>query len=98
MGAEFLDYRFIVFSTRDGKAIPRSIEDPSERKVLIVLSDESGTVPTEFLPHYYAVFKCYMPSDFPGTNLFPFNLGYVRGVDAPAVRPIDERQVTASFS
>jgi hypothetical protein len=98
MRRAFLDHTFFILSTRDGRVRPESISHPSQRKVLIVISDESGSIPTDLGPHYLAIFKGYLPRELPGTNIYPFNIGYVRDVPALPVIPVDERTIDVFFS
>jgi hypothetical protein len=98
MGHAFADQKFYVLSTRDGTARPRSAADPSPRKILIVISDESGSIPAVLSSHYTAIFKAYLPHELPGTNIFPFNVGYVGSVPAYPVKPLNNRPTTVFFS
>lgn len=98
MGDAFGEHTFFILSSHDPDVRPASIGDPAQRKVLIFVSDESASVPDVLAPHYKAVFKSYLPRELPGTNIFPFSLGYVRGVPAPPPEPILERSISVFFS
>ena len=98
MGDSFATYTFFILSGRTGDVWPQSASDPSPRKVLIFISDESSSIPTALQPHYVAIFKGYLPRELPGSNVFPFNIGYVRDVPTYPLKPIEERAIDVFFS
>jgi hypothetical protein len=98
MGEAFFRYTFFVLSSQNGSVIPDSSSDPSPRKVLIFISDESSSLPAHLASHYLAIFKAYLPRELPGTNIFPFNLGYVRDVPTYPFTPVEERGISVFFS
>jgi hypothetical protein len=98
MGDAFLEYAFFILSSHDGNVQPESVSDPSPRKVLIFVSDESASVPSYLQPHYLAIFKGYLPREIPGANVFPFNIGYVRDVPTYPFKRVRDRKITVFFS
>lgn len=98
MGETFEEHDFYVLSTQDPHVRPESATRAGPRKILIYISDELATVPNGLQPHYLAIFKAYLPRELPGTNTFPFNLGYVRDVPACPVTPLEQRSTNVFFS
>lgn len=98
MEEAFHAFQFFVFSARTPDACPDSLSDPSPRKVLIFITDESGSVPPSLRENYLAIFKLYLPREEPGQNVFPLNLGYLGGVRAGPVKPMHERTTSTFFS
>jgi hypothetical protein len=98
MGPTFEHFRFYVLNSQDPNAIPESAGVPDDRKVLIFLSDESSSMPTELAKRYFAVFKAYLPNEIRGGNIFPFNLGCVKDVPEVALVPLQERDIDIFFS
>jgi hypothetical protein len=98
MGEAFFDYAFFILSSHDSEVRPASLAHPAPRKVLVFITDESGSVPRDLGPHYQAVFKGYLPGEMPGTNIFPFSIGYAGDVPAFPVRPLRERGIQVFFS
>lgn len=98
MGDAYLEYAFFILSSHDPNVRPESVSDPSPRKVLIFVSDESASIPSGLQPHYLAIFKGYLPREVPGANVFPFNLGYVRDVPTYPFKPVPDRPINVFFS
>jgi hypothetical protein len=101
MGSDLPRYRFHVLSSHDPGVVPASagLPDPEGRlKVLLFLSDETGAFPAELLSRYHAIFKCYIREQPAARNLFPFNVGTVRGVPAVPPLPMEERTCDIFFS
>src|SRR5690606_16881299 len=93
MGGNFFQYEFFIFSQHGNQILPDSIDFISEnKKVLIFISDESGSDPVSYSNQYYAIFKAYI-----GTtslkNVFPLPLGYVKNVPHLPIKPINERGI-----
>ncbi len=95
----FNEYLFIILSSHNPDIIPLSINYQSkQKKILIFISDESGTVPEYLSPHYYAIFKAYMqPDKNLVDNVFNFSLGCVRSVPQLPIIPIANRQYSVFF-
>jgi len=98
MGAEFFSYTFYILSSHDPEILPQSAADASRRKILFFISDESPSVPVALQSHYLAIFKSYLPHELPGSNIFPFNIGYVRDVPEIMPKPIQSRANNVFFS
>ncbi|GGW50560.1 hypothetical protein [Arenibacter certesii] len=99
MKDEFNDYLFFILSSHDRNIIPSSAKFKTEKqKIIIVLSDESGTVPEYLSPHYYAIFKAYMqPDKILDNNIFNFSLGCVKSVPELPITPINDRDYSVFF-
>jgi len=102
MGSGFRGYRFVVWSMREGQTAPRSLPDifsaESKSTVLIIVSDEGGSVPTQLVGHYRAIFKCYLPRDHPTENIYSFPIGYAAGVPSFNLLPTHDRPINLFFS
>lgn len=101
MGPDLSRYRFHVLSSHDPQTVPAAADlpDPEGRfKVLLFLSEETGSVPTGLLHRYHAIFKCYIREQRAARNLFPFNVGTVRAVPAVFPLPMEERTYDLFFS
>jgi len=93
-------YEFVLYSSADNTALPDALASASPRKrVLIYISDEMSRVPRHLCDKFFAIFKCYLPSDrgLPD-NLFPLPLGCTAGVADRPVRAPAERSVNVFFS
>jgi hypothetical protein len=98
MGVEFEDYLFYIFSNHNSGRIPESLHlSTSKKKVLIYVSDELGTDPSEFSSNYYAIFKAYIGAGNFAVNVFPFPLGCVNGVPEFKLVPIAQRKFNLFF-
>lgn len=98
MGEGFTDYTFCLFSCDDPRVRPDTADRNGDRNVLLYLSDESASVPTELAGHYTAIFKAYLNSDRGLGNIFPLPLGCVDGVVTLPVVPVSERSLQVFFS
>jgi hypothetical protein len=101
MGREFNDYLFFVFSQINKTDIPEgAFFETSKKKILIILSDESESIPYNLSPYFFAIFKCFMQFDkFCVKNIFNFPLGCDKGAPPPAsIIPITERRYSVFFS
>jgi hypothetical protein len=98
LGRQHQQYQFFLLSSHDPDIVPQSASFDGKRKVLFFISDESGSVPWRLSSDYFAVFKCYLPREFRNTNIFPFNLGYVRGVPYHDPKPVNLRSTNVFFS
>lgn len=98
MGDAFARFEFVVLSSHDPHVMPASAAGPAGNKVLVFISDETGTPPTHLSDHYRAIFKAYLTHEPVGTNIFPFSLGTVRTVPALPVKPVDSRSIGIFFS
>ncbi|WP_114749646.1 hypothetical protein [Pleomorphovibrio marinus] len=96
---EFKDLEFYIYSSHKKHTTPASINRIStKKKILIYLSDETGELPENLAPHYFAIFKSYIGDQVPkAENIFPFPLGYVNGVPSFQVKPMVERKVNIFF-
>ncbi len=96
---DFTSLDFYVYSSHKEKRKPSSISTESSRnKVLIYLSDESGEVPEDLSAHYFAIFKSYIGDQSTcANNIFPFPLGYVKGVPQLEVKEPSERNINVFF-
>ncbi|GHV02052.1 hypothetical protein AGMMS49521_3270 [Campylobacterota bacterium] len=104
LGDSFTNYEFFVFSPtpeeRREDILTSSMYYESDRKkVLIVISDESGKTPYHLSPYYYAIFKSYLKLDkFYVNNIFNFPLGCVKDVPKLPIIPINKRKYNIFFS
>lgn len=98
MGEAFSDFTFCLFSCNDPRVRPATADRPGDRNVLLYLSDESASVPTELAGDYAAIFKAYLNSDRGLGNIFPLTLGCVDGVVTRPVVPVSERSLQLFFS
>lgn len=98
MADTFLDYKFYILSSHNMHAQPESISDPSPNKVLIFISDERSSIPRHLQTNYLAIFKGYLQCEFPRTNIFPFNLGYVNNVPVYPIKPVEDRRINVFFA
>jgi len=88
MADKFMDFDFYIYSTDTPKRRPESSNfHSSNKKILIMISDESSYLPTDYAFEYTLVFKSYFnPTKTQNTeNIYPFPLGFVKNV--PAVFP-----------
>lgn len=97
---DFNNIDLYVYSAHKIKKPPKSKSSLSERKkILIYLSDESGELPEDLAPHYFAIFKSYIGDISPKSkNIFPFPLGYVNGVPEFKMKSSEERTINVFFS
>jgi hypothetical protein len=94
----FNDFFFVVFSDYGGGRAPNTVDlKVSKRKILIVVSDEYGADPSRLSGSYFAIFKAYIGQSKLKGNIFPFPLGYVKGVPLFKVEPIARRKVSVFF-
>jgi hypothetical protein len=96
---EFSNFEFYIYSSHKEKKEPlSSLKESSKNKVLIYLSDETGEIPEDLSPHYFAIFKSYI-GDKPtlSKNIFPFPLGYVKGVPKLKIKAPSERAINVFF-
>lgn len=98
MGLAFRAFSFFILSAPGGAPDPASASHPSERKVLVSISDESGSVPLHLVSRYVAIFKAYLPRELPGSGIFPFTPGYVGEVTTYPVLPLLDRRVSVFFN
>jgi len=98
MGEDFEGCTFYVLSTHKIDVVPQSASIPGEKKVLLFMSDEFSSIPWHLRSSYFAIFKSYLPREVPGTNIFPFHLGYVKGVPSFEPKSVDERGIDLFFS
>jgi hypothetical protein len=98
MGEDFEGCTFYVLSTHKIDVFPQSASIPGEKKVLLFMSDELSSIPWHLRSSYFAIFKSYLPKEVPGTNIFPFHLGYGKGVPSFEPKPVDERSIDLFFS
>jgi hypothetical protein len=93
LGETFYRYNFFIFSSQDPKIRPESADANIANKILFFISDESPSLPSTLAlqHHYLCVFKSYLPCEFPNTNIFPFQLGYVKGTPHLPLKPTAER-------
>ena len=100
LGDRVGQYEFVLYSSADDTALPQELVSAGWRKrVLIYISDEMSSVPRHLCDKFFAIFKCYLPSDrgLPN-NLFPLPLGCTAGFADLPIRPPAERSVSVFFS
>ena len=99
MGRSFEEVQFVVWSHLGPDGMPKAItRDNGRRKVVLYLSDESGSVPYQLTKHASAVFKCYLPREFPEQQIFAMPLGYVAGLPESDPIGMDRRRHNVFFS
>lgn len=100
MGGEMNDYDFLLWSdTGEGEGCSPICEgDPRKQKVLLYISDETSSVPFHLTCKFSAIFKNYLPWEFPDERIFSLPLGYVSGVPKSECIPVNERKLNVFFS
>ena len=98
MGSAFGNHEFVILSSHDPQVVPASAAGSPANKVLVFISDETGTPPHHLSGHYRTIFKAYLTQEPVGTNVFPFSLGYVRNVPQFPVKPVESRSIGVFFS
>ena len=97
MGDKFYNYTYYILSSHNPVVVPHSFHVESKYKILFFISDESSTMPVHLQTKYFAIFKSYLPFELPGTNIFPFNIGYFRDVVEYVSLPMNERKFNVFF-
>lgn len=98
MGNDFKNYIFFIFSNNNSGRIPESLYHiTTQKKVLLYISDEIGTDPSEYSDSYFAIFKAYIGVGSFSANVFPFPLGCVNGVPSFNVAPTAQRKYNFFF-
>ena len=100
MKGEFEDFLFFILSSHNPNVKPSSINyESSKKKILIFISEESGTTPQHLSQNYFAIFKSYIISDkLLVNNIFNFSLGCVRDVPELPLKPLNTRKYFVFFS
>lgn len=94
----FDTFQFYIFNLLGNYKKPLSKDVKHPKKVLIYISDETGSIPYDLVDSYFAIFKCYLPYHVNNTNIFPFPLGYVAEVPKLPYLEITEREIDVFFS
>ncbi len=100
LGGRVGEYEFVLHSCVDDAAPPDALPSAGPRKrVLLYISDEMSRVPRQLCDKFFAIFKCYLPSDrgLPG-NLLPLPLGCTAGFTDRPMRLPAERPINVFFS
>jgi hypothetical protein len=96
MGDAFTRFSsYHILSSHDPAVAPASADG---RGVLFFISDESGTPPTHLIDRYAVIFKAYLRQEMPGTNIFPFSIGYAKDIPGRAAKPVLDRHFDVFFS
>lgn len=100
MKDEFEDYLFFILSSHDSAIIPSSINyQTKKKKILIFISEESGTTPQHLSPNYFAIFKSYIKADKTlEKNIFNFSVGCVKDVPQLPIKSFISRKYFVFFS
>lgn len=98
MANNYFNYKYFILSSHDSNIKPISINDPFERKVLFYFSDEKSIFPKALMDNYFAIFKCYLPFELEGSNVFPFNIAYVSNLPTFPAKEISQRNIDVFFS
>lgn len=99
MGPSFSRYDFFVYANHKKRFAAASVNvESSKPKILLYLSDELARSPAGFVKNYFAVFKAYHGYEAGFDNVFPFGLGYVKGVPSFPIKAINERKFDVFFS
>lgn len=99
MGSDFTEFEFLVWSHMGPGDVPESVSAHSgERRVVIHLSDESCSVPDCFANAPSAIFKCYLPREYPERRVFAMPLGYAATAPASRAIPVEHRTYNVFFS
>jgi hypothetical protein len=98
MGERFEQYNFYIVSSHKPGAVPHSVSSDHRRKVLFFISDDQSSIPIDLKDHYLAIFKTHLPHEISDSNIFPFNLGYVREVPELPVISTTDRPIDVFFS
>lgn len=96
--ADFAAFNFFLFSPASARVLPASAALALPRKVLIFLSDESGSDPVHLESRYAAIFKTHLHRERAGSNIRPLPLGTVRGIPVLPSRQVGERPTDLFFS
>lgn len=93
------EYEFTLTSSngREDPPTPLVLPESSRKRVLIYLSDETGSVPTHLSRYFFAIFKCYLPQERLNGNIFAFPLGYTNGPPNGALVQFENRKYDVSF-
>ncbi|MEH6770809.1 hypothetical protein [Maribacter arcticus] len=90
----FDEYIFFIFAGGKPKIEPASLHiNSNKKKVLVIISEESGIIPYKFSQYYHAIFKAYLKTDTTGlNNIFNFPLCCVKNVPIMSVLPMMDRK------
>ncbi len=100
LGSKIDEYEFILYSSNrnDNPPIPIVLTG-EKKKILIYISDETASTPLHLCKYFWAIFKSYLPNDdYIDRYLFPFPLGYMRGLKQLPIVPIGDREFNIFFS
>jgi hypothetical protein len=100
LGPAASEHSIHVFSTHDPLSLPAlAREQSSRRRVLVRISDESGSIPRHLNNFYAHVFTTYLPHDLPDRDrMHAFPLGYANGVPGDRGAAITSRPTKVFFS
>jgi hypothetical protein len=100
MPNNFKKYYFFVLWSPNSDITPESLYyETDKKKVLIFISDESGKIPYNLSPYYFAIFKMYLQLDkFSVHNIFNFPLCCVKDVPELSNVPFENRKYSVFFS
>lgn len=98
MAGDFGKYEFYIYSNHSGHQVPASANLQPKNKVLIFISDETSSYPSNLKDSYLAVFKSYLPYENEKDPIFPFCLGYVNDVPLLDNKPVNDRQFDLFYS
>lgn len=98
MGDDFQNYLFFIFCNNNNGRTPSSIHYKTDKKkVLLYLSDERGSDPSDYAPNYFIIFKAYIGTGNFASKVYPFPLGCVNEVPAFGIKPINQRRYNFFF-
>jgi len=94
------DYDFLLWSDTGVLKSRGPIGGRHEKRprVLLYISDETASVPFHLTSKFAAIFKNYLPGDFPAERIYSMPLGHVNGVPQCAPVAVNERKYNVFFS
>lgn len=97
LGEIYYEYKFLIFDKKPRIPIP-DFELFGDDVILLFLSDEKSTLPTEVCDKFFAIFKSYYPLDKNIKNIVDFPMGYSNTSELTRHIPFDDRAYDVSFA
>jgi hypothetical protein len=97
LGEEYHRFRFLVYEHQMHLPIP-DFKMYGKDVILIMLSDENSTVPTELCDKFYAILKSYYPLENNTNNIIAFPIGYSNSASLTRFIPFENRTYDASYA
>lgn len=98
LGCGMDDYEFLLWSAMGDGQYPTSTQSGIRNKrVLIHISDETSSVPLHLTGRFTAIFKCFLPREYPRESIYALPLGYTSGFPGGQVLPTLQRRFNVCF-